>query len=143
MRVRSWLGPILSVLFLCGCEELLLPPEVEPAGEPGTAIYSAAGPFVGAGYVASGRATYLIDDAGRAALSLSDNFSIPAVPGVAIFLSDSPDLERAVKVGDLEAPSGAQRWTFSVPRGAVWRWVVLWSEELSVGVANARLEPGP
>ncbi len=65
MRARSWLGPTLSVLLLCGCEELLLP------------------------------------------------------------------------------PSEAQRWTFAVPRGAVWSWVVLWSEELWVGVANARLEPGP
>ena len=86
------------------------------------------------GYSATGRATYLLDEAGMAALTLSADFTVPDVPRVSIFLSNSPDLELAVKVGELQTRTGAQRWTFRVPRGAVWSWTVLWSEELWVEV---------
>jgi hypothetical protein len=134
-----------AALCACGaltaCAELPTPPRVEPGGEPGAAVYTAAGAFEATGYLASGHATYSIDDDGRAALALSPDFSVPAVPGVSIFLSHAPDLSEAVKVGRLEGRSGAQRWTFKVPRGAVWSWTVLWSEELRVGVARARLRP--
>ena len=134
-------APLLLLTALAGCGELLLPPEVEPGGEPGPAVYTAAGPLQAIAYPATGRAIYVLDDNGQAALSLSPDFSVPAVPRVSIFLSNSPDLSQAVKVGRLGAPTGAQRWTFRVPRGAVWSWAVLWSEELGVGVARAPLRP--
>ena len=49
-------------------------------------------------------------------------------------------MEDAVKVGEITVLSGAQRWTFAVPRGAVWRYALLWSEELWIEVGRARLE---
>ena len=76
-----------------------------------------------------------------AALSLSSDFSLPAIPKVSIFLSNTPDLSQTIKVGELTGTVGPQRWTFRVPPGAVWKWAVLWSEELSVGVARAELRP--
>ena len=76
-----------------------------------------------------------------AALSLSSDFSVPAIPKVSIFLSNTTDLSEAVKVGELTGTVGPQRWTFRVPLGAIWKWALLWSEELSVGVARAELRP--
>jgi hypothetical protein len=130
---------VLVAAALAGCAELPLPPEVESGGEPGAAVYTASGELQAIAYRPTGRATYVLDDNGQAALSLSPDFTLPAVPRVSIFLSNSPDLGSAVKVGELKAPTGAQRWTFKVPRGAVWTWAVLWSEELGVGVARAPL----
>jgi hypothetical protein len=141
VRKRARLGPLLLLAALAGCRELPLPPEVEAGGEPGPPVYTAAGGMEPMAYASSGLATYVLDDDGRAALSLSADFAIPKVPRVSVFLSNSPDLTQAVKVAPLQSSAGAQRWTFKVPRGAVWTWAVLWSEELGVGIAKARLLP--
>jgi hypothetical protein len=141
--VRALRGGSLLPLFavLAGCGELPLPPTVEAGGEPGPAVYIAVGAVQPAGYPATGLATYRLDENGQAALSLSPDFTVPPVPRLSVFLSNSPDLTQAVKVAPLGSPTGAQRWTFRVPRGAVWSWVVLWSEELRVVVARALLQP--
>ena len=130
---------VLLAAAAAGCAEPLLPPQVEAGGEPGAPVYRASGLFTGSD--TNGSATYLIDDEGQAALSLSSDFAVRAVPRVSIFLSNTPDLAEAVKVAELPGTSGAMRWTFRVPRGAVWRWVVLWSEEGRVQVARAELLP--
>jgi hypothetical protein len=129
------------LILLAACSELPLPPELEAGREPGAAIYTASGPMEGAGRPATGTATYVLDAAGRAALSLSADFSIPPVPDVFVLLSDNGRYDDAVKVADLGEAGGPKRWTFKVPRGAVWRWVILWSEALDVEVARAHLEP--
>jgi hypothetical protein len=131
---------LLALALLAGCVELPLPPQVEPGGEPGPPVYSSVGQLESFTSAVVGRATYVLDDNGQAALSLSADFRVPDVPRMSIFLSNQPDVAEAVKVGELKAPTGAQRWTFRVPRGAVWRWAVIWSEEVRVGVARARLQ---
>ena len=133
---------LLALSLLASCQDPVLPPQVEEAGEPGVPVYVAAGAFEPIiNYTPTGRAEYVLDMAGMAALSLSSDFSIPAIPKVSIFLSNTPDLSQAVKVGELTGTVGPQRWTFRVPPGAVWKWAVLWSEERSVGVARAELRP--
>ncbi|MSR37194.1 MAG: hypothetical protein EXR95_11235, partial [Gemmatimonadetes bacterium] len=107
---------LLALAFLTACHDLPVSPQVEAAGEPGTAVYVASGPFFGLnGYPTTGRATYVLDANGTAALSLSSDFSAPASLRMAIFLSNTPDLSNAIKVGELTNPVGAQRWTFRVP----------------------------
>ena len=139
--IRSF-PALLALSLLAGCQDPVLPPQVEEAGEPGVPVYVAAGAFEPIiNYTPKGRAEYILDIAGVAALSLSSDFSIPAIPKVSIFLSNTPDLSQAIKVGELTGTVGPQRWTFRVPPGAVWKWAVLWSEELSVGVARAELRP--
>jgi hypothetical protein len=133
--------PLLALSLLAAYQELVLPPQVEESGEPGLPVYVVSGAFERITYTPEGRATYILDDAGMAALYLSSDLAVPAIPKVSIFLSNTPDLSQAVKVGELTGTVGPQRWTFRVPLGAVWRWAVLWSEELSVGVARAKLRP--
>jgi hypothetical protein len=140
-RRHALLGTLLLVPALLACEELLLPPELEAGGEPGPAIYTASGALQSRRDVARGSATYTLDDAGRAALALSADFRVPDAPRVFAILTDSGQIEDGVTVGRLLSTSGAHRWTFVVPRGAVWRWVLLWSEEARVEVARAQLEP--
>ena len=133
---------LLALSLLAACQDPVLPPQVEESGEPGVPIYVAAGAFEPIiNITPTGRAEYILDTAGMAALSLSSDFSIPAIPKVSIFLSNTPDLSQAIKVGELTGTAGPQRWTFRVPPGAVWKWAVLWSEERSVGVARAELLP--
>ena len=133
---------LLTLSFLAACQDPVLPPQVEESGEPGVPVYVASGAFQPINnYTPKGRTEYVLDIAGMAALSLSADFSVPAIPRVSIFLSNTPDLSQAVRVGELTGTVGPQRWTFRVPPGAVWKWAVLWSEELSVGVARAELQP--
>ena len=133
---------LLALSLLAACQDPVLPPQVEESGEPGVPVYIASGAFQPIiNYTPTGRAEYVLDIAGVAARSLSADFSVPAIPRVSIFLSNTPDLLQAVKVGELTGTVGPQRWTFRVPPGAVWKWALLWSEELSVGVARAELQP--
>ena len=134
-------GLAALVLLAWGCGDAPLPTALEPAADQGAPVYTASGVFQRLGYPASGRATYTLDAAGVAALSFDASFSVPEVPRVWVFLSDDGRIQSGVRVGALASPAGAQRWTFRVPRGAVWRWAVLWSEELRVDVARARLSP--
>ena len=53
-----------------------------------------------------------------AALYLSSDFAVPAIPKVSIFLSNTPDLSQAVKVGELTGTVGPQRCTCRVPAGS-------------------------
>ena len=142
LRAASLIA-LVGLVALAGCDAPLLPPEVEAGGEPGAPVYTASGALAGGAYPSSGRVTYVLDANGQAALSLSPDFAVPDVPRVSIFLSHSPELTQAVKVAELRASRGAQRWTFKVPRGAVWSWAVLWSEELRVSVARAQLVGAP
>ena len=142
MRGPPVFPALLALSVTAGCQDLILPPQVEESGEPGVPVYVASGAFEAIiQYTPKGRAEYVLDDAGMAALSLSSDFSVPAIPKVSIFLSNTTDLSEAVKVGELTGTVGPQRWTFRVPPGAVWKWALLWSEELSVGVALAELLP--
>lgn len=133
---------LLALTLLACCQDPVLPPQVEESGEPGVLVYVATGTFEPIiNITPNGRAEYVLGIAGMAALSLSSDFSIPAIPKVSIFLSNTPDLSQAIKVGELTGAVGPQRWTFRVPPGTVWKWAVLWSEERSVGVARVRLWP--
>ena len=136
----AWLA-LGVALASAACSAQPLAPQLESGPEPGTPVYTAAGVFAQSTYPIMGSATYTLDDNGQAALALSADFGIPAVPGVAVFLSNGAGLDQAVRVGPLESNAGAQRWTFKVPRGAVWSRAVLWSEELRVEVAEAQLDP--
>lgn len=133
---------LLLAALAAGCgSEFFTGPDVEVIDtEPGPIVYSASGSFSPLAYAASGRATYVLDDEGNAALELTD-FSTAPVPGRAVFLSNDPGLGEAVRVGPLEDGSTSARWTFRMPRGAVWRYVLVWSEALGVGVARAELTP--
>ena len=138
--VHGWVA-LAVALATTACSAQPLAPQLEAGPEPGTPVYTAAGAFDHATIAATGSATYTLDDNGDAALALSADFGIPAVPGVAVFLSNTTGLDQAVRVGPLKSNTGAQRWTLKVPRGAVWRWVVLWSEAAGVQVTEATLDP--
>lgn len=125
--------------LLAGCRDLPLPVEVEAGPEPGAAVYSSTGSLQTVQYRALGTVAYTIDRDGHAALALQPDFDMDAPLRVSVFLGLSPDLERAVKVGDVTSSKGAQRWTFWMPKGAIWTWVILWSEDVSAQVARARL----
>ena len=132
---------LLAASAGCGTE-LFTGPEVELTGvEPGPAVYRASGAFAGLAYPATGRATYWIDGEGNAALELDADFSTPDLPERIVFLSNAQDLGDAVRVGRLEDGAGPARWTFRMPRGAVWRWVTVYSEGLGVAAARAELVP--
>lgn len=142
MSRRTARAGLLLAALAAGCStEFFTGPEVEVTDtEPGPLVYSASGTFSPLAYAASGRATYVLDDEGNAALELSDLSTAP-VPGRAVFLSNDPGLGEAVRVGGLDEESTSARWTFRMPRGAVWRYVLVWSEALGVGVAQAELTP--
>lgn len=133
----------IAVLLAAGCGgEIFTGPEVEATSvEPGPAAYRASGAFESLGYRTTGRASYVIDEEGNAALELDAAFSTPPVPGRAVFLSNTVELGDAVRVAALDVETGPARWTFRMPRGAVWRYVLVWSEELGVAVARAELVP--
>ncbi len=132
-----------AALATAGCQGALpTAPDVEGStAEPGPAAYQATGPFVRAAYPVTGRASYWIDAEGHAALAFDDAFSEPEVPDPVVLLTNASGLDGAVRVGKVSG-DGAQRWTFLMPRGAVWRYAVIWSAGLGVEVGRAELVPG-
>ena len=138
---RGLLAVGLLAAAACGAE-LFTGPEVELTEvEPGPAVYLASGPFRPLAYPVTGGATYRIDEEGHAALELGADFSTPDLPGRAVYLANDEGLGDAVRVGSLDAETGPVRWTFRMPRGAVWRFVLVYSEGLGVSVARAELVP--
>ncbi len=146
-RVRRLLLVTLPLLALaCGGASAPTAPDAEPVQPPvangGLTGPAVSGRLVKTGYAVTGTATLRIEN-GIGQLDLSSDYSIVQTPGPFLYLNttNNPNSGSPLRVAGVKDKSGAQRFTFSVPAGVTYSWVIIWCDPFNVAMAEARLAP--
>ncbi len=136
----------LSVL-LVACTSASPPtaPDAVPV-TPGSMVPTGGttGQFVRAMYSVTGTATLAIEN-GVGRLEFSSDFSIAQTPGPFVYLNTTSNANtgQPVRVGALKSVRGAQTYTFQVPAGVRYSWVLIWCDPFNVPMAQAAIPPTP
>ncbi len=140
----------LLVLFLAigACRNATAPtaPNATPveAGPPPPAGSGVLGTFVGVGHQARGSVRFtVLNGVGR--LDLSSDFSVSAVPGPFVYLNttNNANTGRPLRVGALKSNDGAQTYSFQLPAGVSYTFVLVWCDPFNVPVAQAAISSTP
>jgi Electron transfer DM13 len=139
---------LLVVLSAASCNNATPPtaPDAVPlapdAGAPPVSGVTAV--FKPTGHAVSGSATLGVSN-GAARLSFSPDFSTDRVPGPVVYLNttNNPNSGKPLRVGALKSLKGAQDYTFSVPAGTSYTYVLIWCDPFNVPMAEAMIPPTP
>ena len=147
LRFRRLLTLTLPVLALaCGGASAPTAPDAAPVQPPiaggGLTGPAVSGRLVKTGYTVSGTATLRIEN-GVGQLDLSSDYAIMQTPGPFLYLNttNNPNTGTPLRVASVRNVSGAQRYTFAVPAGVTYSWVIIWCDPFNVAMAEARLAP--
>ncbi|WP_411282451.1 DM13 domain-containing protein [Gemmatimonas sp.] len=150
MRNRSVLMSAVLVLAVlmsaCNSAE---PPMAPNAQEVGSDMAPPAGPTTNGtwrrtGYSVTGTVA-LTTANGTAQLSFSSDFSIAQTPGPVVYLNttNNPNTGQPLRIGALRSRTGAQTYTFQIPPGVRYTWVIVWCDPFNVAMAEAPIAPTP
>ena len=114
---------------------------------PGTQIpmgTGVSGRFVRTRYDVTGTATVLIEN-GVGVIELSPDFSLAQSPGPFLYLNttNNPNTGQPIRIASLRGRNGAQRFTFAVPAGVRYSWLIIWCDPFNVTMAEAAITPVP
>ncbi|MEO5579558.1 MAG: DM13 domain-containing protein, partial [Gemmatimonadaceae bacterium] len=132
--------------ILSGCNNATPPtaPDATPL-DPGVVMQPPAGSgvtgrFVGVGHRGSGAVRFAVAD-GVGRLDFGEDFSVDVVPGPFVYVNttNNPNTGRPLRVAALRSNSGAQSYTFAVPAGTSYTWVLVWCDPFNVSVAEAAI----
>lgn len=151
-RIRAvTLGLLLALAGACSVDPPLAP-DAEPAPEapaPGTEPVAGGGgggearvgQFSGlAGHRASGGVRFTVaGDVGT--IEFESNFSSTRVPDPYVYVNSGQDANRGtpLRIARLDTPTGAQTYTFRIPSGVAYTYVLVWCDRYNVGVGAASL----
>jgi Electron transfer DM13 len=139
---------ILAAVALVACSGATPPtaPDAVPVdpGLPAPVGPSVVGKFVKTRYDVTGTATLVIQN-GVGQLDLSSDFSIMQTPGPYLYLNTTNNANsgQPLRIATLKSRSGAQRYTFTVPAGVRYSWVLIWCDPFNVPMAEAAITPTP
>jgi Electron transfer DM13 len=127
---------LLALLAACSSASPPTAPDAVPV-VPGT------GMMVPMGMGVSGRFVKTRYDVGL--IELSSDFSIDQTPGPFLYLNttNNPNTGQPIRIASLRGKSGAQRFTFNVPAGVRYSWLVIWCDPFNVPMAEAAITPVP
>ncbi len=136
----------LALLAACSSATPPTAPDATPV-IPGTQIpmgMGVSGRFVKTRYDVTGTATVVIEN-GIGVIDLSSDFSIAQTPGPSLYLNttNNPNTGQPIRIASLKDKSGAQRFTFVVPAGVRYSWLVIWCDPFNVPMAEAAITPVP
>jgi len=145
LRFRKPLS-LLALLAACSSATPPTAPDAAPVA-PGTQIPSGTGVtgrFVRTRYDVTGTATVLIQN-GVGVIELSPDFSVSQQPGPFLYLNttNNPNTGQPLRIGSLAGKSGVQRFTFAVPAGVRYTWLIIWCDPFNIPMAEAAIEPTP
>ena len=108
------------------------------------AAAGATGRFVGVGHRGSGSVRFTAAG-GVGRLDFGDDFSVDVVPGPFVYVNttNNANTGRPLRVSALRANSGAQSYSFQLPAGASYTWVLVWCDPFNVPVAEAAIAATP
>ena len=142
---------VLLCVMLCGsagCNsaEPPLAPDAQPLG-PEVAVpmgTATNGVWRRTGYNVTGT-VQLVAEKGVARLTLSSDFSVGSTPGPVLYLntSNNPNTGQPLRIGALMSRNGAQTYTFQLPPGVRYTWVIIWCDPFNVAMAEAPIAPTP
>lgn len=101
-------------------------------------------PWVGVGHSAAGSVRVSVEN-GVARLDFSSDFSVSAVPGPFVYVNttNNANTGRPLRVSALRSNAGAQTYSFQLPAGATYAWVLIWCDPFNVPVAQASIPSTP
>jgi len=145
LRCRKLL-PLIMLLAACSSATPPTAPDAM-AVLPGAQIpmgVGVTGRFVRTRYDVTGTATVAIEN-GVGVIELSPDFSIAQTPGPFLYLNttNNPNTGQPIRIANLRGRSGAQRFTFAVPAGVRYSWIIIWCDPVNVPMAEAAITPVP
>lgn len=83
----------------------------------------------------------LVTENGVARLTFSSDFNIAQTPGPFVYLNttNNANTGQPLRVGALQKRQGAQSYTFQLPPGVKYSWVLIWCDPFNVSMAHAPL----
>ncbi len=150
MRYSGLLLSLVSAAGFGGCSSANPPTAPDAVTvEPGTGTQPAAsssvsGKFVGVGHSGMGGVKFTVAN-GVGRLDFADDFSVDAVPGPFVYTNttNNANTGQPLRIGALKTRSGAQSYSFVVPPGASYTWVLVWCDPFNVPVAEASIPATP
>ncbi len=143
--LRALLAALVILTTACSPEPPTAPEAVPvPPGMSPPPASGSVGVFQRTGYAVTGRATLAIKD-GVARLDFSDDFSIGSTPGPFVYINttNNPNTGQPLRVSALRSRTGAQSYSFQVPAGVRYGWVIIWCDPFNVGMAQAAIPLTP
>ena len=145
MRRHSRLCLLVLVLACNNAQPPVAPdaapvgPEVTPPMGPVT-----TGIWRKTGYDVTGT-LQLVAANGVAQLTFSSDFSVAQTPGPVVYVNttNNPNTGQPLRLGALKARRGAQSYTFQLPPGVRYTWVIMWCDPFNVPMAEAAIAPTP
>ncbi len=139
---------LIACVVLAACNSATPPtaPNALPVapGIPSPGGSGVTGRFVKTRYDVSGTATLRIVN-GVGQLDLSSDFSVAQTPGPFLYINstNNPNTGQPLRIASLKGISGAQSYTFNVPAGTRYSWVIIWCDPFNVPMAEAAIPPVP
>ena len=136
------------VLAISACRNNL-PPTAPDAttvesGAPPAAGSGVSAAFVGVGHQARGSVRFTVQN-GVGRLDFSPEFSVSAVPGPFVYLNSTNNANTGhpLRVAALKSNTGAQTYSFQLPAGMSYTFVLVWCDPFNVPVAEAPIPSTP
>jgi Electron transfer DM13 len=146
MRMSNRLLILPMLLLACNNAEPPTAPDAM-AIDPGMAApmgNATTGTFRRTRYDVTGTVQFVVEN-GVGQLTFSPNFSIAQTPGPTVYLgtTNNPNSGTPLRIGALKARNGAQSYTFQLPAGVRYSWVIIWCDPFNVPMAEAAITPTP
>jgi len=145
MRISALLVVAPFVLACSGAEPPTAPNALPV--EPGVAApmgVATNGIWKKTGYAVTGTVQVVAAN-GVAQLRMSSDFSVAQTPGPVVYLNttNNPNTGQPLRVGVLKSRNGAQDYTFQVPAGVRYSWVLIWCDPFNAAMAEAAIAQTP
>ena len=149
MRFASHAPLLLAALIVGACNRATPPtaPNATPAdiGAPPPPSSTVLGKFAGVGgHSGQGSVTFSGQN-GVGRLDFSADFNVSGVPGPYVYLNttNNANTGRPLRVSALRSNSGAQTYSFQLPAGVTYAYVLIWCDPYNVPVAEATVPALP
>lgn len=145
---RPLVRGLALVAIVGGCRNAL-PPSAPDAmlveqGAPATGT-GVSGKMVGAGgHDAKGTATFSVKG-GVGRIDFSADFSITPGPGPFVYVNttNNANTGKPLRVAALRSNTGAQSYSFQLPAGVSYTWVLVWCDPFNVALGEASIPATP
>ncbi len=149
MPLTRRLIALVLVLTACGGATPPTAPDATPVTPtvpdvPVTPLVGTVGRLVKTRYDVTGTATLAVAN-GVGQLELSADFGIAQTPGPFLYINttNNPNTGQPLRIANIKGKNGAQRYTFNVPPGVRYTWVIIWCDPFNVPMAEASIAPTP